>query len=40
MVTRDIGLMYYGLPISDNPRSVLFRDLDGVGDLDSLSEDF
>jgi predicted Zn-dependent protease len=40
MVTRDIGLMYYGLPVSDSPRSVLFRDIDGVGDLDSLSEDF
>jgi predicted Zn-dependent protease len=40
MVTRDIGLMYYGLPLSDNPRSVLFRDIDGVGDLDSLGEDF
>lgn len=40
MVTRDIGILYYGLPFSENPKSVLYRDLLGVDDLDRIGEDF
>jgi len=40
MVTRDIGILYYGMSLNDDPRSVLFRDLLSVDDLDGLSEDF
>jgi predicted Zn-dependent protease len=40
MVTRDIGILYYGLPFSENPESVLYRDLLGVDDLDRIGEDF
>jgi len=40
MVTKNIGIMYFGLPASDNPRSVLFRNILGVDDLDRMTEEF
>jgi predicted Zn-dependent protease len=40
MITKNIGIMYYGLPASPNPRSVMFRDILGVDDLDRMTEDF
>jgi hypothetical protein len=39
MVTRDIGLMYFGLAPNDDPASVLYRNLGGVDDLDRMGED-
>jgi hypothetical protein len=40
MVTKDIGILYFGLPQSDDPGSVLYRNVNGPGDLDRMSEDF
>jgi len=40
MVTKNIGILYYGLGVSDDPRSVLYRDILGPQDLDYASEDF
>lgn len=40
MVTKNLGILYYGLPVSDDPRSVLYRDILGPVDLDYASEDF
>ena len=40
MVTRDIGVLYFGLPLSDDPHSVLYREILSVPDLDRLGEDF
>ena len=40
MVARNIGIMYFGLQTSENPRSVLFRNILGVDDLDRMTEDF
>ena len=40
MVTKDIGILYFGLPQSDDPRSVLYKDVLGPADLDRMSEDF
>jgi len=40
MVTKNLGILYYGLPVSDDPRSVLYRDILGPQDLDYASEDF
>lgn len=40
MVTKNLGIIYYGLPVSDDPRSVLYRDILGPQDLDYASEDF
>ena len=40
MITKNIGIMYYGLPASGNPRSALFRSILGVDDLDRMTEEF
>lgn len=40
MVTRDIGVLYFGLPLSNDPRSVLYFEILSLEDLDSLGEDF
>jgi hypothetical protein len=40
MVSRDIGIMYFGLSTSDDTRSVLYHDVGGVDDLDRMGEDF
>jgi predicted Zn-dependent protease len=40
MITKNIGIMYYGRPASDNPRSALFRNILGVDDLDRMTEEF
>lgn len=40
MVAKNIGIMYFGMSASDNPRSVLFRNVLGVDDLDRMTEEF
>jgi predicted Zn-dependent protease len=40
MITKNIGLLYFGLQQSDDPKSVLYRDVGGPMDLDRMSEDF
>ena len=40
MVTKNIGVLFYDLPQSDDRRSVLYRDILGPLDLDRASEDF
>lgn len=40
MVTKNVGILYYHLPQSDNPRSVLYRRVGGIRDLDYMGEDF
>jgi predicted Zn-dependent protease len=40
MLMKNIGIMYYGLPASQDPTSVLYRDILGVNDLDRVTEDF
>ena len=40
MVTKNLGILYYGLAPSTDPRSVLYRDILGPQDLDRVSEDF
>ena len=40
MVTKDIGILYFGLPQSDDPKSVLYKNVLGPFDLDGMSEDF
>jgi len=37
---KEHGIMYFGLPASDNPRSALFRSILGVDDLNRMTEDF
>ena len=40
MIVKNIGIMYFGLPASDNPRSALFRNVLGVDHLDRMTEEF
>lgn len=40
MTTKDIGLLYYGLPQSDNPHNVLYNQIGGIEELDQVGEDF
>jgi len=40
MVTKYIGILYFDLPLSSDPRSVLYNNILGVPDLDAMSEDF
>ena len=38
MVTRYIGLLYYGLSANDDPRSLLYDNILSLGDLDRMEE--
>ena len=40
LVTKDIGLLYFWLAQSDDPKSVLYKNVVGPMDLDRMSEDF
>jgi predicted Zn-dependent protease len=40
MITKELGILYFGLPESDDPGSVLYRNIDGQRELDTMSEDF
>jgi hypothetical protein len=40
MVTKNIGIMCYGFPQSENPRSVLYDSIGGTDELDLMTEEF
>jgi len=40
IVTKDIGIFYFGLPRSFNPKSVLYNQIMGIEALDDVGEDF
>lgn len=40
MITKNVGILYYHLAQSDDPRSVLYRDVGGIRELDYMGEDF
>ena len=40
VVTKDVGMLYYGKEASENPRSVLYSGIAGIQELDQVSEDF
>jgi predicted Zn-dependent protease len=40
MVTKNLGILYYGLGQSDDPGSVMYGPILGPDDLDAVSEDF
>ena len=40
MTSKNIGIIYYGLPTSQNPRSAMFGNILGIDDLDRMTEDF
>jgi len=40
IVTKDLGILYFGLPQSENPKSVLYNKIMGTEELDAVGEDF
>jgi len=38
MVGKNIGILYFGLPTSDDPASMLYGDIGGPQELDAMSE--
>ena len=40
IVSKDIGILYYGLPQSQDPKSVLYSQIMGIEELDQVGEDF
>jgi predicted Zn-dependent protease len=40
MVTKNIGILYYRLPQSNDPRSVLYKNVGGISELDYMGEEF
>ena len=40
MVTKNVGILYFRLPLSDDPRSVLYGKIGGSQEFDRMSEDF
>lgn len=40
MVTKNIGIMYFRLPQSTDPRSVLYKNVGGLSELDYMGEEF
>jgi predicted Zn-dependent protease len=39
-VTKDIGILYYGMSPNNNPQSVLYGGILGIQELDRVSEEF
>jgi hypothetical protein len=40
MIFKNIGIMCYSLPVSQDPKSVLYGNVFSLGDLDYMSEFF
>jgi len=40
MVTKNIGVLYFHLPQSNDPRSVLYKSVGGISELDYMGEEF
>ena len=40
VVTKDVGILYFDKPQSENPKSVLYSGIMGIQELDLVSEDF
>ncbi|MEX2147153.1 MAG: hypothetical protein WED01_09100, partial [Candidatus Rokuibacteriota bacterium] len=40
MVTKNIGMLYFQLPASEDPRSVLYGRIGGPQEFDRMTEDF
>jgi hypothetical protein len=36
IVTKDLGILYYGLPQSQNAKSVLYNQIMGIEELDQV----
>jgi hypothetical protein len=39
MLLKNIGILYFSLPVNHDPKSVLYDDIDTVEDMDKMGED-
>src|SRR5262249_19452812 len=39
MVTKDLGIMLYGLGLSADPASPVYKNIDGLDELDAIEDD-
>jgi predicted Zn-dependent protease len=40
MLMKNIGILYYRMPTNNDPKSVLYNDIDGPEALDNVGEEF
>ena len=40
MLLKNIGILYYHMPVNHDPKSVLYEDVEEVADVDKMGEDF
>ena len=40
MLFKNIGILYYHMPVNHDSKSVLYEDVDEVKDIDKMGEDF
>jgi hypothetical protein len=40
MVAKNIGVLYYRLPLSQDPRSLMYADIGGPQELDVMSDSY
>ena len=40
MVGKNIGVLFFRLPLSDHPRSMMYRSIGGPQELDTMLEEF
>ena len=40
MLLKNIGILYYHMPVNHDPKSLLFEDVEEVKDIDKMGEDF
>jgi len=40
MLLKNIGILYYHMPVNHDPKSVLYDGVQEVKDLDKMGEDF
>ena len=40
MLLKNIGILYYHMPVNHDPKSLLYEDVEEVKDIDKMAEDF
>jgi len=40
MLLKNIGILYYHMPVNHDSKSLLFEDVEEVEDIDKMAEDF
>ena len=40
MLAKNLGVLFLGVPLNDNPNSVMYRNVLGLDDLDRITDGF